>query len=198
MRPVDLAERALGVRAQAVLALVAHGQQLVGARIPHAAQRRLGALVLRIPPAVSGRRHPAGHDGGQLGLQPALAEHVLDPHPLAVADAESGPRLGVKLHHRVGVDLPQPGDVAVLGVEVHRRPPARAQDQRVLLVELRAGDRAEGRLFVVRQRLEAPALAQHRVQLHLARGRAEAGLAVGPQQAPLVPVVGRAGMAVGR
>ena len=145
---------------------------------------------------MSCHHHPARHDKGHLGLEPAAAQPVFNPDPLSIPDVQPSGGIGMDLDHRVGIQSAQPRDVPVFGVEIDRRPPAGGQDQWVLLHQLRLGDRRERGFFVVRQWLQAPLLAERGEQFDFARWSLEAGFAVASQQPLLEPVVRRAGVAL--
>ena len=118
-----------------------------------------------------------------------LAAHVLDPDPVALAHADLRGGIGMQIGQRIGMRLAQTRNLALLRVEVLPRAGTGREDVRVLLEQLRRGDRGLRRLLVVRQRIEAPRFEQGVVQLALARVRVEAGLAVVAQPTELVLAV---------
>ena len=186
-----VAHNALVGSAEAQAADVLVGNQLVEVGLPHAEEVGLLAVLLGEPPAVCAVDDAVLEDRGDLGLEAALAEHVVDLNPVAVGDAVLGSGLGVDLDPRPGIDLAQGRDMAVLGVEGAVAAGTGGGDQRVLLGDGGAGV-ALGRpvrLVVVRQRVLAPGFVQDGVGLDLAGDGVEAGLAVEAQQALLVLLV---------
>lgn len=187
----------LGRSAEPVLSLAAHRDKLADVGFPDAVEGRLRPRLLGEPPGVGGHNHPGRHHPGNLGLELALAQPVLYPDPVPLGDTQRGGRIGVDFHHRVGVCFPQPGNLAVLRMEIDRRPSARAQNQGVLFIQFRLADRGEMGLFIMGQRLQSPVFPQGGVKLDFPRGRLKAGFSVRPQLSFLKAVIGMAGVALG-
>ena len=105
------------------------------------------------------RVHDAFHDlDCHARLLARLAALVLDPNPLAVADAVFLRVVGMDEKLWIGMHGTQAGNLAMFGMEEFDVACARGEHQRVFFEELRRADRTVGRLLVVRQRLVAERL----------------------------------------
>ncbi len=106
--------------------------------------------------------------------EPCPAHGGLDPHPVAVADAQLAALNRVELSDGVGADIANRLYLPVLRVVVAAVPAPGEQRQRVFPRQLRVADRAALRFLPVRQRVVAQLFQHGGVQLELAGGRAEA------------------------
>ena len=111
-----------------------------------------GVLHLGVPPRVLEVDDVFLHAVVQVGHFADLAPFGFDPHPVALLDAVLGGRLRVDLHARHGPQLAAPGQLTMLGVEVHRYASSSDAGNGILLVRFRIDHRAVCGLCIIRQR----------------------------------------------
>ena len=87
-----------------------------------------GVFLFRKPPAVLGGHDPGVHPGEEFGPLADLAPRGFDDHPVPLPDALPGGGLRVDLDQGVPVKLPEPGDLAVFGMEKSGLPGPGDQD----------------------------------------------------------------------